>query len=284
MIPSKEDVASFRRYSRIFAMLTAYLDESYYNRTFCVGGWVLRENKWSAFERDWDKCIEQERQSSISRGFPPISRYHASDCSSLQNEFDETKGWDVGRQIKLSKRLLGIIVKHRPHGVVIGGSVDLFVKHFPEDKNRWRKALYYYSIALVMNELNEIRKAHYPDEKITIFYDRGKLSSMAAVAFHSLKNDSYASGEDLAPYFVTMAPLGWEDCILLQAADLLAFEGMKRVDGHIAGNTVIRRSFAELLGKKVDMGVAGFTDAYFTELKKAKLKYIEGMGQNESQP
>jgi hypothetical protein len=265
-------------------MLTAYVDESYNDRTFCVGGWVLPEKQWTPFDRDVRKRIEQERQQSIKAGFKPISRYHASDCSNLKNEFDPSEGWDVPRQIKLSKRMLGIIIKHRPHGVVIGGSVELFKKHFPEDKDRWRKALYYYSIALVMNELNEIRKFHYPAEKITIFYDRGKLSSMATVAFNSLKNDAYAGGEDLAPHFFTMAPVGWEDCSLLQPADLLAYEGMKRVDSHLAGRAAIRKSLAELLGKSIDIGVAGFTDAYFVELKRAKMKYIEGMELDETKP
>ncbi len=137
--------------------------------------------------------------------------------------------------------------------------------------------MYYFSIALVMNELNEIRKFHYPSDKITIFYDGGKLSPMAARAFSSLKNDGPRDGEDVAQHFVTMAPLSWEDCLLLQPADLLAFEGMKRVDGHLNGSRAIRKSFAALLGNKVDIGVAAFTDAYFSEVKRQKAEYIAAM-------
>jgi hypothetical protein len=258
-------------------MLTAYLDESYNNRTFCVGGWILPEKAWTPLENNWRQRIELERRNSIKKGFPPISRYHASDCSSLVGEFDRSKGWDNERQKRFSKKLLGIIAKHRPHGVVIGGSIALFQKHFPEDKKRWRQAMYYISIALVMNELNEIRKVHYPSERITIFYDGGKLSPMASRAFSSLKNDGPRNGEDVAQHFVTMAPLGWEDCLLLQPADLLAFEGMKRVDGHLSGNSAIRKSFAALLGKKVDIGVAVFTDEYFREIKKRKQAFISDM-------
>jgi hypothetical protein len=258
-------------------MLTAYLDESYNNRTFCVGGWILPEEAWTQFENDWRQRIELEQRNSSKKGFSPISRYHASDCASLLAEFDRGKGWDNDRQKRFSKKLLGIIAKHRPHGVVIGGSIDLFLKHFPEDKKHWREAMYYVSIALVMNELNEIRKAHYPSEKITIFYDGGKLSPMASKAFLSLKNDGPIDGEDVAQHFVTMAPLNWQDALLLQPADLLAFEGMKRVDGHLRGNNAIRKSFAALLGKRVDIGIAVFTDAYFREIKKQKMAYIAAM-------
>jgi len=255
-------------------MLTAYLDESYNNRTFCVGGWILPEREWAPLENDWRQRVEMEQRSSAKKGFPPIRRYHASDCSSLLGDFDRSKGWDNERQRRFSKKLLSIISKHRPHGVVIGGSIELFLKHFPEDRKRWRQTMYYFSIALVMNELNEIRKFHYPSEKITIFYDGGKLSPMATKAFSSLKNDGPRDGEDVAQHFVTMAPLGWEECLLLQPADLIAFEGMKRVDGHLNGNSAIRRSFAALLGKKVDIGVAVITDAYLREIKRQKLALI----------
>jgi hypothetical protein len=74
-----------------------------------------------------------------------------------------------------------------------------------------------------------------------------------------------------------MAPLRWQDCLLLQPADLLAFEGMKRIDGHLRGNSAIRKSFAALLGKKVDIGVAVFTDAYLREIKKRKQVFIADM-------
>jgi hypothetical protein len=105
-------------------MLTAYLDESYNKRTFCVGGWILNEKQWPALETPWRQRIELERRNSIKKGFPPISRYHATDCANLKNEFDESKGWDVDRQVRLSKKLLEIISKRPLHGVVIGGQLS----------------------------------------------------------------------------------------------------------------------------------------------------------------
>jgi hypothetical protein len=72
-------------------MLTAYLDESYNNRVFCVAGWILPEGSWIPFEDDWRNRIEMERRNSVKKGFPPIGRYHASDCSSLKGEFDHSR-------------------------------------------------------------------------------------------------------------------------------------------------------------------------------------------------
>ena len=35
----------------------------------------------------------------------PISRYHATDCANLKKEFDKKNGWDIKKQINLTKRL-----------------------------------------------------------------------------------------------------------------------------------------------------------------------------------
>ena len=102
----------------------------------------MPDKAWIPFERDWNQRIEMERRNSVKKGFPPISRYHASDCNSFKREFARDKGWDEARQLRLSKKLLGVISKHRPHGVVIGGSIEQFLRYFPDDKGRWRDALY----------------------------------------------------------------------------------------------------------------------------------------------
>jgi hypothetical protein len=279
MIPFREIVAG-RRWSRVFCMLSAYLDESYNNRTFCVGGWVLPDKAWIAFERDWNRRIEMERRNSAKKGFPPISRYHAADCANLRGEFAEDKGWDCARQLRLSKSLLGTIIKHRPHGVVIGGSIEQFLRYFPDDKGRWRDALYYVSVSLVLKELAEMRRVLFPSEQISVFYDRGSMSSKASRAFDSMKFDPRNS--EIAPGFYSMGAVGWEDCSLLQSADLLAYEGMKRLDGRLTGRVAIRKSFASLLGEKVDIGVAAFTDEYYRAIQQRKLEEIRAIMEAES--
>src|SRR5689334_21010047 len=102
---------------------TSYHDESYKTAgdILCVGGWLARDTVWNALELDWKQRIAYENRKSALNGFPPISRYHASDCANLKNEFCEARGWTIDRQVKLSKRLCGIVAKHRPWGIVVGG-------------------------------------------------------------------------------------------------------------------------------------------------------------------
>ncbi len=68
-------------------MLVAYLGESYNNRTFVVGGFLAFESQWRDIEKAWRQRIEYENRQSAKKGFRPISRYHASDCSNLKMNF-----------------------------------------------------------------------------------------------------------------------------------------------------------------------------------------------------
>jgi hypothetical protein len=251
-------------------MLEAYIDESYNSRTFCVGGWLAPVEKWSVIQKSWKQRVDFERSMSIKKGFRPISRYHASDCSSLKAEFDRSKGWDEARQIRFSKKLLEIISKHKPIGIVMGGSVDDYLHHFVDDNTpkKWKDGLYKFCICVVMDQIAEVMSAYFPEEKVTVYYDRGKFSGMADKAFRSMKDDP--RNADVSKYFVTMAPMGWEDCIPLQPADLLAFEGLKRVDGSLNGDDAIRKSLQALLGK-VDIAIGHFTRKSFGKLIDDKI-------------
>lgn len=87
----------------MFAVLSAYIDDSASKggRILCAGGWLCDDDDWNAIESEWWSRIEMEQRNSIRKGFPPISRYHAADCSNLVGEFDRAKGWDNKRQRRL---------------------------------------------------------------------------------------------------------------------------------------------------------------------------------------
>src|SRR5262249_9974035 len=101
-------------------MLNSYVDDSASKdrRVIGVGGWLCTDEDWRPIASEWRSRIEMEQRNSIKHGFPPITRYHAADCSSLVGEFDRSKGWDNDRQLRLIKRLIEIITKKRKHPVV----------------------------------------------------------------------------------------------------------------------------------------------------------------------
>jgi hypothetical protein len=170
-------------------MFKAYLDESYNTRTVCVGGFLAHEKVWQEIEPKWKERIAYENRKSAKLGFPPISRYHATDCANLKNEFAPEKGWDIPRQIKLTKRWIEIIQLHRPAGIVMGGGAADFLKNFTSDTERWREGLYYFSIIMCLYHIADLMEGTSPNEKVSVFYDRGKFAGMADLAFHSLMDD-----------------------------------------------------------------------------------------------
>jgi hypothetical protein len=227
------EIARTFRASKVFCMLEAYLDESFNGRTMCVGGFLAHERVWRKIEAKWKERIAYENRKSAKIGCPPISRYHATDCANLKREFAPENGWDVPRQIKLTKRWIEIIQQQKPAGIVMGGGASGFLKHFTSDTERWREGLYYFSIIMCLYHVADLMEGTYPNEKVTVFYDRGKFSGMADLAYRSLMDDS--RNAHVAKYFSSMAPVGWEDFIGLQLADFMAYEGFRRIDTSIWG-------------------------------------------------
>ena len=96
----------------------------------------------------------------------------------------------------------------------------------------------------------------FPKERVTIIYDRGNISEWAAQkAFSSMKNDLRYEPRK---YFVTIAPMGWEDCAPLQVADLLAYEGYKVIDRKMLGSLELRRSLESIIGHGVPLRVQSY--------------------------
>jgi hypothetical protein len=85
-------------------MMTGYLDDSYNNETVVVGGWIAEDEIWKNILVKWDARIDYENRISLIHGLPLIKRYKASDCANRVKDF---KDWDVGRQIRFAKRLVG---------------------------------------------------------------------------------------------------------------------------------------------------------------------------------
>ena len=59
----------------------------------------------------------------------------------------------------------------------------------------------------------------YIKDRIALIHDRSAHDAVLLQAFRHMKNDGTLIHRKR---FTTIAPMGWEDCILLQPADLLA--------------------------------------------------------------
>jgi hypothetical protein len=83
--------------------------------------------------------------------------------------------------------------------------------------------------------------------KVTLFHDRtggeGKSDATILESFSFLMSDQEFVYK---PYFTTITPWGWEDCIALQPADLVAFEVVKEAQAGMEARNR-RKSFDAVL-------------------------------------
>jgi hypothetical protein len=169
---------------RPMQILKDYIDESYNNRTFCIGGWLASETRWSMIEASWRERLEYENRVSAKKGFPLISRYHATDCANLKREFSEDKGWDIPRQIRLSKRICEIIGENSPIGTVIGGGVKDFKQYFPLETDDFNRGLYHLSFMMHLVEVSHVMREWFPEDRVIVYYDRTReFGPVAKAAF-----------------------------------------------------------------------------------------------------
>jgi len=256
-MPAESSVGDLRT-SGIDCVLRAYVDESYDSKTMCVGGWLCHEASWKLIEPKVGQRIEYERRRSIRRGELPISRYHATDCANLKKEFSERNGWDIPRQIQLTKRLIDILasVSPRPVGIAVGLTLDDLRAARPdlnEEMTKW--VAYFLCMCECFLNLGEVLDAASPTERVTVIHEHSPHFNSAALAAY---NQMFESKKfPYARYFVSIMPGRWQDFPALQPADLLAYEGFKLTAARKRGRDDLRKSLQAVIGHGIDIR-AGF--------------------------
>lgn len=253
----------------------SYLDESLNTRTMCVGGWLGRDVLFDKIGEALDRRIAYERAYSIERGFKPIERYHANECSNFKGLFSRQNGWDETRQTKLTKRLINIMTENgnqNPAGIVFGGAREDYLRHFKSNPEDCDKALYFLSIAMCFSEIGRLMNGTHPNDRVTVFYERGKFGGAVDAALQYIKKPR---NMHVGKYIVTAVPVGWEDCTPIQTADFMAYEGFKRIDNSMNGREQLRKSMQALLGRETSLAIGHFSDDAFRHIVETKPKEIE---------
>ena len=224
-----------------FVIIKGHVDESISadQRLFTFSAVIAEGIDWMWFDVDWQNCIEQVNRKLKKEGRKQISRYHASDCSSREGEF---AGWTTDEQISLTQQLLNVFRNH--YTKTIAYTVDLreFIEVFPEGQSDPLRTAYTVLTKFLMFEIGEWLHKLNPKAKITLIHDRCQYNGTILQSFDKLKDDPSFKHRSC---FTTLAPMSWEDCRLLQSADLLAFENMKEVERQ--GTNRPRRKTLELL-------------------------------------
>ena len=252
-----------------------YIDESYNSHVFCVGGFLAHPDTWKELTNAWQDRISYENRRSAIKSFPPISRYHATDCANLKKEFGEKKGWDIGRQIRLTKRLCKIIGKAGPCGIVTGGRVEDMKQYLGNIEDSPNASLYDICFRMSLVTLVGVIRDQFHGMRVKVVYDHTEeFGSVAKNGFGALKDDETVAY--LKDCFTEIVPADSRNCVPLQPADFLVYEALRQLNGIKKGDDQIRKSMQALIGTDIPLHTAQFTDANFADMKRMRDNKTEG--------
>jgi hypothetical protein len=239
-----------------FIVLRGYIDESYEGKSpipsvFALGCLIGDEAVWKLFERDWLKCIDDVNLSLRAQDRPEITRFHASDCSSLEGEF---RGWSPDEQKDFAAKLFQVFRRHRLD--MIGVLVNLrdLVELSPEISPNPIGFAYVLMLQLLMLKIGDFTLSRAPDALISLFHDHCDYDAPLLESFNHLLSDPLFA---YANRFTSITPMRWQHCVPLQPADLIAFEHFKEGERRLPESQRDRRFSLKVLLDLQSLGVHG---------------------------
>lgn len=150
----------------------------------------------------------------------------------MNNFAEEYSDWSSDERKDFSTKLLDIFKKPSNRAIAYSRSIELkpLARIMPEIADK----PYTFAHAMLLNRLmidigSSLVKANNGDLskiKISLIHDRSNYASALQHAFQSLKNQESFRYTTL---FTSLTQMGWEDCVALQPADLIAYENFKEV-------------------------------------------------------
>jgi hypothetical protein len=228
-------LCGFNPDSAVFAMLAGYIDESYSGEnepeTFglCCAYAPFRD--WFWIQSGWQKVIAAKNISLISQGRKPIQRFHSKEISNFEKDFANWTGDERSEFTGnlLSKGINGNFVQ----SYALTANLKQVADDWPRVKFEGVKRFGYDAmLRMIMIALEKRIPPVFGDgERIVLVNERCEFDGVLLDAFNHFRAQSPSKGK----MFVSIAPMGWEDCTALQIADFCAYESMKEVHRYRPG-------------------------------------------------
>ncbi len=195
------------------AVLKVYMDESGIHDgspVLTVGAYVARPHVW----RDWTRLWSVRKR--------PVRVFHSTDCANLRGEF---KGWTPVQRDAFVAQLLPVIGDANMLSFVSGIRVhdyDGVLRSYPW-LERFLGTPYTACFQWVVHEIVDGFRRNGVNDRIAFFHETNQWKQEALDCFDYLKSEYYRD-ESLSLTFGDKS-----DYVPLQAADVLAYEGNKRL-------------------------------------------------------
>jgi len=198
----------------LVVVLRVYMDESGVHDgspVVTVAAYVAPPRGWQTWTKNWNVAKR------------PIKVFHAVDAQNLRNEFE---GWSETDRDELVKRCLPVIVATDFPGIVIGIHMDEYRKAFAgrDDLLRFVGTPYAACFQWVVQSLMFLQSRTRNRERFAFVHENNDYQHEALESFNYVKQYGNPQGTPIGIMFGAKA-----DYPPLQAADILAYEGNKRM-------------------------------------------------------
>jgi hypothetical protein len=215
-------------HDEVFGVIRGYIDESHDGKgtpkVFTLSCTLAHGGDWEFIETAWRWVLDEKNRELVAQRRKPLSRYHAVDCFNRSNEFE---GWEKDERHRFVMRLFEIF-RHFPtaHVTLTMSALDIR-EVWPENEGDPLHFAYYILLRLMMMTIGKNQYDLRVAGKTSLIYERcGKFGQSLLKGFNHMMDEPEFEYRHL---FTTIAPMGWEDCIPLQPADLVAYEMFRDV-------------------------------------------------------
>jgi Protein of unknown function (DUF3800) len=196
------------------AVLKIYMDESGTHDpspVVTVGAYLATPREW----RDWTKVWNLRKQ--------PIKVFHANECANLRGEFD---GWGDDDRNAFVAKLLPTIAEHRMVAFVIGIRMDDY-REVCQAYPRMGTVIgtpYNACFQWVVQDILDWLDTMSDTQRLAFFHENNEYIAEAIATFKLTKERVDQGRRIMSLFFGSKG-----DFVPLQAADILAYEGNKRL-------------------------------------------------------
>jgi hypothetical protein len=180
-----------------------------------VGACLAQPKTWKTFTTRWNAAKKQDG----------IKVYHAVDCANQRKEF---KGWTKPQSDAFAAKMLPIMAKYVGWNVCVGIEMAPFRKaisahsHLKELFGEPYEACFQWAVQMILDKVEELNSR----ESLAFFHEDNDYEIEAHKAFNWVKRHRKKHASDMHLAFGPKAKY-----VPLQAADILAYEGNKRLRG-----------------------------------------------------
>ena len=205
-----------------------YIDDSTKGDSLVLSCAIIECSAAFWLERDWKSVIDKKNAELSKAGRFIISRFHGAECNACKGEF---RDWDKEKdQIPFIQSLQAQIQKYRINSIGYSVRIADVAEVFPEAKSGARAMAHVVLLCFLLTTIAEEMPGI--GGVVGLIHDQGSYDSVFKQVDEAFrKNDPEVYDKRVT----SMQRSTWQESILLQVADFMAYENSKVIDSIESG-------------------------------------------------